>query len=46
MRSVLDEIEAEEIPQLLVLNKIDSVDEVGRGGGCETGNPRRCRCRR
>jgi GTP-binding protein HflX len=30
VRSVLDEIAAEEIPQLLVLNKIDKVDEVAR----------------
>jgi GTPase len=30
VRSVLDEIHAEEIPQLLVLNKIDKVDEVTR----------------
>jgi GTP-binding protein HflX len=30
VESVLDEIEAEEIPQLLVLNKIDVVDPIGR----------------
>ena len=30
VRDVLDEIEAEEIPQLLVLNKVDLVDEVTR----------------
>jgi GTP-binding protein HflX len=30
VRDVLDEIEAEEIPQLLVLNKADLVDEVTR----------------
>ncbi len=30
VRDVLDEIEAEEIPQLLVLNKIDLVDDVTR----------------
>jgi GTP-binding protein HflX len=30
VRAVLDEIDAEEIPQLLVLNKIDKVDEVTR----------------
>jgi GTP-binding protein HflX len=30
VRLVLDEIEALDIPQLLVLNKIDRVDEVGR----------------
>src|SRR6476619_5852290 len=30
VRAVLDEIEAEEIPQLLVLNKVDLVDEVTR----------------
>ena len=30
VRAVLDEIEAREIPQLLVLNKIDRVDPVGR----------------
>ena len=30
VRDVLDEIDAEEIPQLLVLNKVDLVDEVTR----------------
>jgi GTPase len=30
VRAVLDEIEAEEMPQLLVLNKIDLVDPLGR----------------
>jgi GTPase len=30
VRAVLDEIEAEEMPQLLVLNKIDVVDPLGR----------------
>jgi len=30
VRTVLEEIEALDIPQLLVLNKIDRVDEVGR----------------
>ena len=30
VRAVLDDIEATDIPQLLVLNKIDRVDEVGR----------------
>ena len=30
VRDVLDEIGAEEIPQLLVLNKVDLVDEVTR----------------
>ena len=30
VRAVLEEIEALDIPQLLVLNKIDRVDEVGR----------------
>jgi len=30
VRSVLDEIDAEQIPQLLVLNKIDVVDPLGR----------------
>ena len=47
--TVLDEIEAEEIPQLLVLNKIDQVDEVGApaaakpppGGGAGVGAHRR-----
>src|SRR5690349_14990740 len=30
VRAVLEEIDAEEIPQLLVLNKVDQVDEVSR----------------
>jgi GTP-binding protein HflX len=30
VRAVLDEIEAEQIPQMLVLNKIDAIDPLGR----------------
>ena len=45
VRCVLDEIEAEEIPQMLVLNKIDLVDEVS-AGGWRTAIPTPCSCRR